>query len=152
MDALGNLLESDDGGIYILTNTSDGEGKRWQSLNGNLAVLEAHSVRYVDGVFVTGNQDTGTSFGGPDGFWTSFQKGDGGVVRVAKSDTFTRICSSFPSVFEIFESISHFLLPQVDFSVSSIEVSFFFFFFFFFFKQKILFFFFFFFFGRGSFD
>jgi hypothetical protein len=92
MDALGNLLESDDGGIYMLSNTPDGQ-QRWESMNGNIAALEAHSVRYVDGIFITGNQDTGTTFGGPDGHWTSFQKGDGGVVRVAKSNSFTRICS-----------------------------------------------------------
>ncbi|HKR63590.1 MAG TPA: Calx-beta domain-containing protein [Thermoanaerobaculia bacterium] len=83
-DAAGNLLESDDGGIYRRTNprtTGD-----WFSVNGNLRVNEMHDVAYdrVSNMIVSGNQDTGsaeqTSVGGTT--WSEVNEGDGGDVAI----------------------------------------------------------------------
>lgn len=83
-DAAGNLIETDDGGIYkrtsSLTNTGD-----WLSINGDLQATEFHSIAYerVNGTLMGGAQDTGSSFqlvAGMPTFETLFQ-GDGGQVQ-----------------------------------------------------------------------
>jgi subtilisin-like proprotein convertase family protein len=87
-DANGNILESDDGGIYRRTNprtTGD-----WFSVIGSLRVNEMHDVAYdrVSNIVFSGNQDTGsaeqTSVGGTT--WNEISQGDGGDVAV---DDFT---------------------------------------------------------------
>ena len=64
-DADGNLIESDDGGIYRLLNPNNndpGTGRQWTSVHGNIRPTEMHSVAYdsrTDTIF-GGTQDVGT--------------------------------------------------------------------------------------------
>ena len=88
-DALGNLVEVDDGGIYRRTNPTSNTGD-WFSINGNIQVTEIHDVGYdtVSNIIISGNQDTGTSEqqvpGGVE--WRQVNQGDGGDVAI---DTIT---------------------------------------------------------------
>ena len=61
-DAAGNLLESDDGGVYRRANPQLTTGV-WSGVDGNITTTEAHSASYdpVNQRFISGNQDTGTS-------------------------------------------------------------------------------------------
>jgi hypothetical protein len=61
-DAMGRLVETDDGGIYALT-TPQLFGGTWSSLNGNLANTEVTSMAFdaVRGTVLVGNQDTGAA-------------------------------------------------------------------------------------------
>lgn len=82
-DANGRIIEADDGGIYVRTAPLTTTGQ-WYSLNGNIQVQEAQGVAYVgNGIFVTGNQDTGTTYGVGGGSkpWDSLGQGDGAVPR-----------------------------------------------------------------------
>src|SRR4029078_11223112 len=48
-DGFGTLLETDDGGIVRLVNPNNVSGsgnRRWESVNGNLALTEFNSVAY----------------------------------------------------------------------------------------------------------
>jgi hypothetical protein len=85
LDANGNLIETDDGGIYRRTSPSTNTGD-WSSINGNLQVTEQHDVAYdtVSNVAFSGNQDTGTSLQLTPGgtVWTSMRTADGGDVAV----------------------------------------------------------------------
>ncbi|NOT00867.1 MAG: hypothetical protein HOP29_09585 [Phycisphaerales bacterium] len=85
-DALGRLIESDDGGVYRRTSPGDNTGD-WFSINGNLQVTEMHDVAYdtISNVMFGGNQDVGTAFQLTPGGTTwdnSFTSGDGGDVAV----------------------------------------------------------------------
>ena len=82
IDAAGNVLEGDDGGIYRRTNprtTGD-----WFSVNGTLQITEMHDIVYdrVSNMLLSGNQDTGSceqsSENGP--VWNEVLQGDGGDV------------------------------------------------------------------------
>jgi hypothetical protein len=85
VDAQGDLIEGDDGGIYRrrkpLTNTAD-----WASMNGNLQTTELHSAAWDANsrIIIGGAQDTGTpqqqARGGSR--WPSVSTGDGAVVVV----------------------------------------------------------------------
>jgi hypothetical protein len=84
-NAAGELIETDDGGIYKRTDPRSFGGD-WFSLNSNLQVTEAHDTAYdsLSSIVLTGNQDTGTSqqiFTG-DVLWQALQNGDGGDVAV----------------------------------------------------------------------
>jgi len=84
-DANGDLIETDDGGVYRRTSPGDNTGD-WFSLNGNLGVVEAHDVAYdsnSDALFI-GTQDNGTHFSVGDTAltWDFFSGGDGGDVEV----------------------------------------------------------------------
>lgn len=87
VDANGNLLEVDDGGIY--RRTSPGGTGDWSSVNGNLQITEVHNVVYdrISNMIMGGNQDNGTAeqtaVGGMT--WTAVLGGDGGDV--AADDT-----------------------------------------------------------------
>lgn len=85
-DADGNLVEVDDGGIYVRTSPKDNTGD-WFSLNGNLQITEMHDVAYdpVHGTIISGNQDTGTTYQPAPGAakWVSLTTADGGDVAVA---------------------------------------------------------------------
>jgi hypothetical protein len=85
MDATGDLIEVDDGGVYRRTKPRTNEGD-WISLNGNLQVAEQHSLAFdrLSKVSFTGNQDTGTPLQlVPDGFtWETLMQADGGVTVV----------------------------------------------------------------------
>lgn len=60
-DAAGNLIESDDGGVYKRTSPQNASGN-WVSLNGSLQTAEYHSIAYdtVSNRVIGGAQDTGT--------------------------------------------------------------------------------------------
>jgi len=88
VDALGNLLEADDGGIYkrLLPKQTTGD---WVSLNGNLALGEFHSAAWDHNshIIIGGTQDCGTSeqvFPGSIA-WRSVFSGDGGKVAIEQA-------------------------------------------------------------------
>jgi subtilisin-like proprotein convertase family protein len=97
-DANGNLLETDDGGIYRRTSPS-GTGD-WFSVIGNLQITEIHNVVYdrVSNMIMGGNQDNGTSeqtsVGGT--VWDQVTGGDGGDVSV-DDDTSTTQSTRYSS-------------------------------------------------------
>ena len=85
MDAAGNLIETDDGGIYKrslpLLNTGD-----WSALVGNLRITEFHSVAWDSNlnIAIGGAQDTGSPHGTvPESFvWQSVSTADGGDLAI----------------------------------------------------------------------
>ena len=60
-DAAGNLIQTDNGGVYRRTNPTKNEGD-WYSINGDLQVAEIHSIVYdpVTRLMTIGTQDNGT--------------------------------------------------------------------------------------------
>ncbi|MEM9533724.1 MAG: hypothetical protein AAGA23_22575 [Pseudomonadota bacterium] len=86
-DAAGGLLDAGDGGIYRQSSPAGFFGD-WFSLNGNLAVTEAHAgaADPLSDVVITGNQDTGTSQQEATGEqeWAALTGGDGGDVALAR--------------------------------------------------------------------
>jgi len=84
-DANGNIIETDDGGIYRRTNPQANTGD-WVTLNGDLQILEAHSVAYdsLSHTIISGNQDNGTTYQPSAGatVWQQLTSGDGGDVAV----------------------------------------------------------------------
>lgn len=84
-DANGNLIETDDGGIYRRTSPTSNGGD-WYSMIGNLSVTEIHDIAYDSNsnVLIGGNQDTGTTYqiSSSNSLWTSLNQGDGGDVAV----------------------------------------------------------------------
>jgi|GEM_PF-1071891 len=84
-DAAGNLIETDDGGIYKRTSPRLSSGL-WVSLNGDIEVTEYHSMAY-DGLsdrVIGGAQDTGTTEQTQSGSRTfnSVATADGGDTAV----------------------------------------------------------------------
>jgi photosystem II stability/assembly factor-like uncharacterized protein len=85
VDAQGDLLEGDDGGVYRrrkpLTNTAD-----WVSMNGDLQTTELHSAAWdaVSRIVIGGAQDTGTpqQQARGDARWPSVSTSDGTGVAV----------------------------------------------------------------------
>jgi hypothetical protein len=90
-DANGNLLQSNDGGIYRLNNPSNPATRAWVSLNGNLRVTEFHSISFdpLSKVVFGGTQDNGTPVQAVANQITfdELQGGDGGVVGVDGDQT-----------------------------------------------------------------
>jgi hypothetical protein len=84
-DAVGNLIQCDDGGIYRRTLPQSNTGD-WFSMNGNLQVTEMHSIVYdpVTKRITAGTQDNGTiQQSTPDSKnWNAIMGMDGGVVCV----------------------------------------------------------------------
>jgi surface protein len=84
-DAVGNLIQCDDGGVYRRTLPQSNTGD-WFSMNGNLQVTEMHSIVYdpVTKRITAGTQDNGTKQqSAPDSKnWNIVMGGDGGVVCV----------------------------------------------------------------------
>ena len=84
-DSDGNLLESDDGGIFkrLLPRSTTGD---WFSINGDLKITEQHDAYYDtnSAVVVSGNQDNGTSIQSlfASTTWNNFFNADGGDVVV----------------------------------------------------------------------
>ncbi len=84
-DAAGNLLQSDDGGIYRRLSPRSPRGI-WVDVNGNLQSTEQHSGRFdrLSAAAVSGNQDNGSSeqrrFDST--VWSSISGGDGGDVAI----------------------------------------------------------------------
>lgn len=100
IDAAGNLVESDDGGLYKRTQPASTAGG-WLSLNGNLQSTEYHGIAWdaVSNRVIGGAQDTGTtelrSPGSP--IFDSVSTGDGGdpVVEDRASTTSSTRYSSY---------------------------------------------------------
>ncbi len=110
----GNLLETDDGGIYRRTSPRSTSGD-WFSLNSNLQVTEAHDTAYdsLADIVITGNQDTGTSeqeFSG-NIVWRALQNGDGGDVAV---DTESRAAFSESIRYSSFQFLGAFRKRTYD--------------------------------------
>jgi hypothetical protein len=84
-DANGNLLETDDGGIYRLS-TPGSSTRVWGSVIGNLNVMEAHNLSKdtLTGVLIIGAQDNGThqQQTADNPRWVFINGGDGGDVAV----------------------------------------------------------------------
>jgi hypothetical protein len=84
-DANGEIIETDDGGVYRRTNPADNTGD-WYSICGNLQVTEQHDVAYCPtaNVILSGNQDTGTTQQSSAGSttWNSVATADGGDVAI----------------------------------------------------------------------
>jgi len=116
MDPNGDLLQSDDGGIWRRSSPSTASGI-WTSLNGDMRALECTSATYdfKSGLAACGAQDNGLSMGYPGrsgGGWLALQAGDGADIRMATQFTPTRLygssqylgysttCTVFESAFE----------------------------------------------------
>ncbi len=88
-DANGDLIQTDDGGIYRHSDPNGSTGD-WLSVIGNLPVNEQHDSAYdtVSNVLVSGNQDNGTTIQTTPGnvLWEALLGGDGGDVAVAAND------------------------------------------------------------------
>ena len=83
VDANGDLIETDDGGIYRRTDPLSNTGD-WCSMNGDLQTTEFHSIAWDSGAhsLMGGAQDTGTpqQQAITDPSWSSVSTGDGGAV------------------------------------------------------------------------
>jgi hypothetical protein len=84
-DAAGNIIETDDGGIYRRTSPRTNAGD-WFSLNGDLEANEQHDSAFdtLADVHFSGNQDNGTTVQNLPGdvAWSLLLSGDGGDVAV----------------------------------------------------------------------
>lgn len=84
-DSRGDLIETNDGGIYKRTSPRSNTGD-WFSLNGDLQTAETHDVAYdtLSDVAFGGNQDTGVPVQNiPDQVtWSSLLTADGGDAAV----------------------------------------------------------------------
>ena len=112
VDAAGDLIQVDDGGIYRRTSPLDNTGD-WVSLNGNLQTAEFHDIAYdhVSKVIFGGTQDTGTPEQiAPLGTtWRSVSTADGGGVEV---DTLS--IPGFSIRYSSFQSLGNFRRRVVD--------------------------------------
>ncbi|MEO8460707.1 MAG: hypothetical protein ABI451_09275, partial [Dokdonella sp.] len=102
-DASGNLIESDDGGVYKRSAPRSTTGS-WASLNGNLEVTEYHGIAY-DGLadrVIGGAQDTGTSEQQQIGsrVFNSVATGDGGDTGVDDNSSAT-VSSRYSSYYNL---------------------------------------------------
>jgi hypothetical protein len=88
--ANGDLLETDDGGIYRRTSPETATGD-WFSLDGDLQITELHSVAWDANshLIIGGAQDNGSpqQYEDEDREWEDVGSGDGGVVAVDDSST-----------------------------------------------------------------
>jgi hypothetical protein len=84
-DVNGELLESDDGGIYRRSSPGSSSGA-WSSMIGNLNVTEVHDLAYdwVSDVIMIGTQDNGTHLqrASNNPRWLFISSGDGGDVAI----------------------------------------------------------------------
>jgi Dockerin type I domain/RTX calcium-binding nonapeptide repeat (4 copies) len=92
-DAAGNLINTNDGGVYKLINPN-GPNRQWVSVNGDIRTAEFYSVAYdsLNNAYFGGLQDNGTPHqdnppafpgGSPADFNATDRTGaDGGVVAV----------------------------------------------------------------------
>ena len=84
-DGNGDLIETDDGGIYRNTDPATNNGV-WQALDGDIQISEQHSCDYdnVANIVICGDQDTGAAEQSSAGStsWNELSQGDGGYVAV----------------------------------------------------------------------
>ncbi len=87
-DALGNLIEGDDGGVYKRANPTSTTGV-WSALIGNLQITEFVSIGYssLTNTLSGGAQDTGTSLqiAASQNTWQELLQGDGSTVAIDDS-------------------------------------------------------------------
>jgi hypothetical protein len=86
IDAGGDLIEVDDGGIYRRTSPQNNTGD-WFSINGDIQTTEFHDIAYdtnTNTLIVGGSQDNGISVQTANGSvtWKLIGGGDGGDVAV----------------------------------------------------------------------
>jgi hypothetical protein len=86
LDAKGDLINTNDGGIYRRTSPRDNTGD-WFSINGNVQTTEFHDVAYdtiSNAIILGGAQDTGSPVQITRGSttWRSVSTADGGDVAV----------------------------------------------------------------------
>ncbi|HQU47294.1 MAG TPA: hypothetical protein PK867_31115, partial [Pirellulales bacterium] len=85
-DANGNLLESDDGGIYRLLTPDDPATRKWQAVVGDLRITEMHWASYdsLNHTIFGGTQDNANPTQQSSGnlVWGQAQGGDGGFTQV----------------------------------------------------------------------
>jgi hypothetical protein len=84
LDASGELIEADDGGVYRRTAPTSNTGD-WISMVGNLQVTELHNIAYdrISRTATGGAQDVGTPMSEPGTrLWFDFTQGDGGDVSI----------------------------------------------------------------------
>ncbi len=85
VNADGDVIESDDGGVYLRTSPLSDTGD-WFSLNGDIQVTEFHNGSYdqVSQIAFAGAQDNGTSAqtSTANTSWSHFLGGDGAVTAV----------------------------------------------------------------------
>lgn len=93
VDAQGELIEGDDGGVYRRRNPRSNTAD-WASMNGDLQTTELHSAAWDahSGTAIGGAQDTGTpQQQAPAGAgWPSVSTADGAVVAVDDTSSPTR--------------------------------------------------------------
>ena len=81
----GSLINTNDGGIYRRTNPTQSTGV-WNSVNGNLQVLEQHNMAYdpVSNIILGAAQDNGSNQQSATNSltWTQLTGGDGGDIVV----------------------------------------------------------------------
>jgi hypothetical protein len=90
-DALGRLLDGNDGGIWRLDNANVAS-LQWTDLNGNLSTTQFVGIALdpsTPDVAFGGSQDNGTSRFSNSLAWTLIEGGDGGMVRVDPSAPLT---------------------------------------------------------------
>jgi len=118
-DSGGNLLETDDGGIFRRTDPHSNTGD-WASLDGNLAITEGVYCAYdhVGHVAICGTQDNGTAQQSSQGaaVWDQVGLFDGGKVAVSNSGP---ISSRYFS----WKSLRGFVREQCDSTNTCIETS-----------------------------
>ena len=82
----GDILRSDDGGVYELLNPYTPASRQWISLNGDLQISEIYSVAYdpTRQTYFAGLQDIGVAEQPTTGSvkWTKRTSGDGGIVQI----------------------------------------------------------------------
>ena len=84
-DALGRLLETDDGGVFLLSDPRNSTSD-WVNKNGNLGITETHTCAYdhVFGIILCGTQDNGSPEQSAPGalVWDSVGPYDGSIVSI----------------------------------------------------------------------
>jgi len=86
MDANGDLLACDDGGIWKRTDSTSSNGK-WVNMGGNIRAVECFQGRYdsTTGIAMCGNQDNGVIMGLAGQPWYVLRSGDGFSVALSTS-------------------------------------------------------------------
>lgn len=114
-DANGDLIETDDGGVFKHTDPNGSTGN-WVSLNGNMPVTEHHDSKYdsVSNILLTGNQDNGTTqqIALGSAIWETVQSGDGGDVAVAENDPAGGACTGTAPCSTRYVSFQNFAVPR----------------------------------------
>lgn len=123
-DANGNLIETDDGGVYRRTSPRDNTGD-WFSLAGSLAVIEFHDIAYdsLTQTIVGGTQDNGTHFQITQHgqLWDFMSGGDGGDVVI---DNVTLAASNQSIRYGSFQNLGAFYRRTFDQNNNQVGIAF----------------------------